>query len=331
MGAAGPRTNAAAINPLISAEPCKPQSVSYRSCYPVQNSLSALSAPLRLNLDMLERTLEGALSLAYVEGPRNGPPLLFCHGVLRGWRDFAPLFPSFVHRWHVHGLDFRGHGGSGRASGAYRIMEYAQDAVAVLRHLDEPAVIYGHSLGALVATVAAAAEPERVRAVILEDPPLDTLGPSIGKTSFHAQFTGMREARLAGHGSVAELAAALAEIRLPTAAGTVRLGDVRDGTQLRLSARCLLSLDPAVFDPFLAGQWFDGYDEASVLARIACPALLLVGNPDRGGMLQSSAADRVQAQLADCVRVDLPEAGHLLHWTHTETVLRLALAFTETL
>ena len=141
----------------------------------------------------------------------------------------------------------------------------------------------------------------------------------------------MREARLADHGSVMALAAALAEIRIPTVAGTVRLGDVRDGTQLRLSARCLLSLDPAVFDPLLAGQWFEGYDEASLLARISCPALLLVGNPDRGGMRRSSVADRIQAQLADCVRVNLPEAGHLLHWTHTETVLRLALAFTEAL
>jgi pimeloyl-ACP methyl ester carboxylesterase len=142
----------------------------------------------------------------------------------------------------------------------------------------------------------------------------------------------MRAARLAGHTSVPALAAALAEIRLPTpAGGTVRLGEVRDGTQLRLSARCLLSLDPAVFDPLLAGRWFDGYDEARILGRVACPVLLLAGSPERGGMLGPSAATRVQRRLAECIRVDVPEAGHLLHWTHTDTVLRLTAGFLESL
>ena len=50
-------------------------------------------------------------------------------------------------------------------------IDYARDAAAVLRSLREPAVVCGHSLGALVAGVVAAQLPERVRAVVLEDPP----------------------------------------------------------------------------------------------------------------------------------------------------------------
>lgn len=268
--------------------------------------------------------------LSYVEGPPSGSPLLFCHGVLRGWRDFSLVLPAFLHRWRVLGLDFRGHGGSDPA-GAYRVTDFAEDAVALLRRLDEPAVVYGHSLGALVACAAAARAPESVRAVVLEDPPFEMLGPRIAETSFHALFTGLRDARLKSAGSVRELTAALAEVRVPTGSGTVRLGDVRDGAQLRFSASCLLRLDPAVFDPLVAGQWLEGYEIADILPGVTCPSLLLSGNVGRGGMLESAVADRAVALLPDCTRVDLPDAGHLLHWTHREAVLGLVTAFLESL
>lgn len=274
--------------------------------------------------------LEGR-RLSFAEGPASGSPFLFCHGVLRGWQDFSLVLPAFLHRWRVYGLDFRGHGGSDPAAGAYRVADFARDAVALLRRLDEPAVVYGHSLGALVACAAAARAPERVRAVVLEDPPFEMLGPRIAETPFHALFTGLRDARLTAAGSVRELTAALGEVRVPTATGGVRLGDVRDGTQLRFSARCLLRLDPAVFDPLVAGQWLEGYELESILARVVCPSLLLAGNVDRGGMLESAVADRAAALLPDCTRVDVPEAGHLLHWTHREAVLRLVTAFVESL
>lgn len=269
--------------------------------------------------------------LSFAEGPPSGSPFLFCHGVLRGWQDFSLVLPAFLHRWRVYGLDFRGHGGSDPAGGAYRVSDYAEDAAALLRRLGEPAVVYGHSLGALVACAAAAQAPECVRAVVLEDPPFEMLGRRIAETPFHALFTGMRDTRLTAAGSVQELAAALAEIRVPTAAGSVRLGDVRDGTQLRFSARCLLRLDPEVFNPLVAGQWFDGYEMEAILPRVVCPSLLLAGSVDRGGMLESAVADRAAALLPDCTRVDVLEAGHLLHWTHREEVLRLVTSFVESL
>src|SRR5438045_742737 len=91
-------------------------------------------------------------SLNTATGPASGPPLVFLHGVTRRWQDFLTLVPALTGRWQVHGLDFRGHGGSGRVPNKYRIIDYVQDAVSVLRtRVAEPAVLYGHSLGALVA------------------------------------------------------------------------------------------------------------------------------------------------------------------------------------
>ena len=86
-------------------------------------------------------------------------------------------------RWHLHLIDHRGHGGSGRAPGQYRVVDHVEDALTVLNWLGRPAVLFGHSLGALVAAAAAAARPELVRAVVLEDPPSDGF---LSRASGHA-------------------------------------------------------------------------------------------------------------------------------------------------
>src|SRR5688500_19229143 len=119
---------------------------------------------------MTERTIATARSvhLNVATGPASGPPLVLLHGVTREWQDYVSLLPALTLRWQVHALDFRGHGKSGRTPGAYRVADYVADAAALLRDLDEPAVVYGHSLGAMVVAAVAGAEPKRGRAVVME-------------------------------------------------------------------------------------------------------------------------------------------------------------------
>lgn len=55
----------------------------------------------------------------------------------------------------------------------YRRSDYAQDVEALVRQqIREPAILFGHSLGAVVALWVAAYAPELVRGLVLEDPPL---------------------------------------------------------------------------------------------------------------------------------------------------------------
>lgn len=274
----------------------------------------------------------GELSLNLYRGPRSGPPILFLHGVLRHWRDYTLQLPHFSARWETLALDFRGHGGSQRVSTGYRVTDYAWDVVTFLEgHVAEPVVIYGHSLGAMVACAVAAEAGERVRAVVLEDPPFETLGPGIVGTPFHAQFLGMRDALRRCPEDVDALARELAEIRIPTAAGTVRLGDLRDPTQLRFSAASLLKLDPAVFKPLLDGEWLEGFAVDEVLAAVRCPALLLAADWNAGGMMPPTLADRVAAILPRCTRVDLKGTGHNARWADPVGTLKLTTAFLESL
>jgi pimeloyl-ACP methyl ester carboxylesterase len=274
-----------------------------------------------------------AIRLNYASGPASGPPLLFLHGVTRRWQDFLLLVPALAARWHVHALDLRGHGRSSRTPGAYLLTDYARDAEAFVNAtFHEPAVVYGHSLGALTAVALAGQAPERVRALVLEEPPAVALIPHIRKTPFHAMFAGMQ--RLAGdHRPVRETTRDLADIRIPDAGveGGARLGDLRDATSLRFLAKCLQDMDPEVLSPLLEGRLLEGCDMEAMASRVACPTLIIRGDDAAGGMLSKDHAEKLAAAMTDCTVIDVADAGHLIHWVQAEATLRLVVGFLESL
>ncbi len=273
------------------------------------------------------------IRLNYASGPASGPPLLFLHGVTRRWQDFLLLAPTLAARWHVHALDLRGHGRSSRTPGAYLLTDYARDAEAfVSATIHEPALVYGHSLGALAAVALAAQAPKLVRALVLEEPPAIALIPHIRQTPFYAMFAGMQ--RLAGDPRpVREIASELADIRIPAAgtAGGKRLGELRDATSLRFLAKCLQDMDPEAFTPLLEGRLLHGCDLEALLSQVACPTLILRGDDTAGGMLSKDHAEKLASALADCTVIDVPDAGHLIHWIRAEVTLRYVVGFIESL
>jgi pimeloyl-ACP methyl ester carboxylesterase len=275
----------------------------------------------------------GGLALNLATGPAAGAPVVLLHGVTRRWQDFLPILPALAARWHVHAIDLRGHGRSGRAAGAYRVIDYVPDVVAFLRDgLAGPAIVLGHSLGAMVAAAAAAEAPGRVRALVLEDPTFAMTGHRIGETGFLDLFRAYQA--FAGSGRpVEEIAAALAEapVAVPGRDGPVRLGEIRDPAALRLSASCLRRLDPDVLPPAIAGRWLDGYDVGATLGRVACPTLLLRGDFAAGGALPDAYAAELAAALRGCLHLRLSGVGHNIHATQAEAMLRLVLPFLASL
>ena len=107
--------------------------------------------------------------LAYRDFGGPGAPLLALHGHFQDGRTFERLAREVGPAWRVVTLDQRGHGESDRAA-EYSPEGYAADAAAVLEHLGlGPAVVLGHGLGGVTAYRLAAARPELVRAVVVED------------------------------------------------------------------------------------------------------------------------------------------------------------------
>jgi pimeloyl-ACP methyl ester carboxylesterase len=248
------------------------------------------------------------------EGRGDAPPLLLLHGVTRASGDWSPVVPRLADEWRVIAVDQRGHGLAPRAH-RYLVVDYVADAARLLRErVRQPAVILGHSLGAMVAAGVAATLPDMVRGVVLADPPFHTLGERIVGTAWETQFAGIRAAAARG-GSVDEVAAALASIRLPRPDGsTVRLGELRSPQAMQWHAACVARLDPEVLAPVIAGRWLEGYDLRAVAAAIRCPVTVVQADTTCGGCLSDADRDSFVAACSDCVVEHFAGAGHLLHW-----------------
>lgn len=105
----------------------------------------------------------------------DGAPVLCLHGWMDNAASFQPM-SGFMHGLDRVALDFPGHGLSDhRPAGThYYFTDYLWDLDAALNALGWPSChLVGHSLGAAVASVYAAAAPDRVRSLVM----LDALGP----------------------------------------------------------------------------------------------------------------------------------------------------------
>ena len=105
-------------------------------------------------------------SLAYEERG-EGPTTLFVHGIgcdRHVWRDV-----HFEGRAVVYDRRAYGESGAPEPYGATSVEEQAEDAVQLL---GEPAVVVGHSLGALVALDLMRRRPELVTSAVVAEPPL---------------------------------------------------------------------------------------------------------------------------------------------------------------
>jgi pimeloyl-ACP methyl ester carboxylesterase len=246
----------------------------------------------------------GPVSINYVaEGAADGPPLVFLHGVMGRWQAWLPIMPAFADEWRVYALDHRGHGRSGHAPGHYRIVDYGEDVVAFLRErVGRPAVLVGHSLGAIISIAVAPEAPELVRAIVLEDPPIGAFADQrFVDRPERARFTASRE---------------LARARLPREELFARLAQAQpeaDAAVLGQRTLTLEQMDPEVLTPILEDRARDGLDLYARLGRIACPTLLQQGNVALGAALEDERVARVRAALSNCVFQRFDDVGHGIH------------------
>ena len=104
------------------------------------------------------------------------PPLLALHGWLDNAGSFARLAPLLATRFHVIALDLPGHGHSDHlpAGASYHYLDYVQAALAAVDSLQlSRCSLLGHSLGAGIAALVAAAAPGRIEHLLL----IESLGP----------------------------------------------------------------------------------------------------------------------------------------------------------
>jgi 4,5:9,10-diseco-3-hydroxy-5,9,17-trioxoandrosta-1(10),2-diene-4-oate hydrolase len=118
-------------------------------------------------------TIVDGVRLAYDDtGPGStGLPLVCLHAIGHGARDFDGLAAAIGDRRRVVALDWPGQGRSGDDHEPPSATRYAALLVAFLDRLGiERAVLLGNSIGGATAIRVAATRPDRVAALVLENP-----------------------------------------------------------------------------------------------------------------------------------------------------------------
>lgn len=107
-------------------------------------------------------------------GPQDRPiDIVFSHANGFNARTYRTILSPLAGALRILAVDQRGHGLSGLAPIEGRVSwdDVADDLMAVLETLDiQGAVLAGHSMGGTLSLLAAAAAPQRVRALALFDP-----------------------------------------------------------------------------------------------------------------------------------------------------------------
>jgi pimeloyl-ACP methyl ester carboxylesterase len=292
----------------------------------------------------VQKTAEvNGISLSYVEGPDNGPPLVLLHAQLLDWFSYSRVLPELAKSYHVYDIDYPGHGATvtppGYAMTADRIGTDLGDFIA--QEIREPVYVTGNSSGGLLAVWLAANRPAQIKAAVLEDPPLFSaeyprIQQTIAYRAFQASYTAATKdhpddfllywirnnaaffRKKVGPGTPFLLTQAVRGYRKANPGKPPELGLIKDDT-VRMLIRGLDRYDPRFGAAFYDGSWNKGFDHAAALARIECPVLLMQADytmlPDgtlNGAMTQEDA-DRAMSLLkhGSFIRIDATHVVNL--------------------
>jgi pimeloyl-ACP methyl ester carboxylesterase len=275
----------------------------------------------------------GEVRLNYAEGPSNGAPLVLLHGLGRRWQVFLPIIPGLSMRWQIIAPDLRGHGKSGKVPRGYQGPQYAEDIARLLREqVQTPAVLFGHSLGGLLAMWIASHHPELVRAVILGDNFI--VARSLPNPMYKTLFSALCQIARKG-GTVEEIAHAIGGIKLPIP-GTEEFVPIHelpgnDEAYLLSWARSVQQVDPDTYAMTLDSSSFAGWNGESILRGITCPTLLLQASGELGGLMTDADVALATRLLPHHSVVKFRNLGHALFIQQPEPVLRAVINFLESL
>ena len=252
------------------------------------------------------------------DGDPSLPPILLLHGITSFGGTWDWIVPALVERFRVLRLDFRGHGQSDRAPGAYGSAAYVSDAVAALQQAaGQPCVVMGHSLGGATTAALAQRHADLLVAAVMEDPPLGLPDGSAGAASLEGNtlldgFRLMRqsipmlqESKIPLDALIDMLAAA------PDTTGSGTFGTKLHADGVASMAGSLLHADATVLDGVLSGT-IEPFLDPTV--PFAVPSLVICADPANPDAVADPNLARHFADLSPDVEVRVIEgAGHLIH------------------
>lgn len=225
-----------------------------------------------------------------------GPRVVLLHGVGLRAEAWNRQIDALAERYDVTAFDMAGHGQSAIPKERMSLADYSD---AVLAALDEPALIVGHSMGAMIALDIANRHPEKVSGVA-------ALNGIFERSAQAASAVRTRAAELDGQTRAdpsTTLERWFGETRSPE----------RDACQDWLN-----EIDPASYKmAYTAFAESDGPSKEA-LTQLACPALFITGEREPNSTPVMSRAMANLAPIGEALIID--EAAHMMPMTHANAV-----------
>lgn len=247
-----------------------------------------------------------------IAGEPTNPALLLLHGLYDRWEAWDSVIRAFSGRYQVIAPDLRGHARSDHPKSGYTPLDYAADIIGMLDVLEtEQVVPVGHSLGALIGVFLAADNPDRVRNLVLVDPPFE-------------QNDATRE----------WLDVLLEAKRRPDAETYETIKELNifngDDEEWRRQTDWLRATADGPFEALIemidTGRTAQLYE---VLRRVTSPTLLMQADPNSGGALSDAGAELALNHLPEGFHRKFGNTGHSIHLEQTSEFVQAVEEFLE--
>jgi pimeloyl-ACP methyl ester carboxylesterase len=262
------------------------------------------------------------------EATPSGLTVLLVHGFLDSGATWDLVAPALTRAGHeVLAPDLRGFGQSAwvGAGGYYHFPDYVADLSELIDSVAPPRLaLVGHSMGGTVTGLLAGARPDRFERVAL----LEGMGPLASEPEMAVErmkiwLRNLRDATRTSR-PLASLQEATSRLALhhPRVPREVLASRAALLTRLDGQGNLVWAYDP--LHRSTAPTPFNLESFRVFLRRIECPTLVVSGGPT--GWHPPDEAERA-ACLRDARLLEIPSAGHMMHWTAPDTLATSLLDF----
>jgi 3-oxoadipate enol-lactonase len=226
-----------------------------------------------------------------------GTPLVLAHGFPMDHAMWNAQIESLSKTCRVIAVDLRGFGQSEATDGPTTMEQFADDLAAVLdaRHVSEPAVLCGLSMGGYIAFAFWRKYASRLRGLILCDTRAEADSPEAAAARrIVAQRVLAEGPGVLVEGMAVRLLAKATPQTQPERVEELRRMAERCSAQGVAAASLGMALRP---------------DSTAILGEIRCPTLVIVGRED--AISPPAEMRRIAGAIPNARLIEIPDAGHL--------------------
>lgn len=256
----------------------------------------------------------GVRQHVYRSGDGRKPPVMLLHGFMENGISWLRVAKALTADYDVIMPDARAHGRSAGPENGFTPELLADDVAALLETLElERPFLVGRSNGAVTAVLVAAAHPDWVRGLVLEEPPAGGMPrPALRQEQeqeqnwFRAWLQWMQRLKQMSHEE--QMASAMA--RWPNGLPTPPDEPLWPEDDFVPYVAALAQFNTDIFKQKV-GYWsLVSYREQA--AALTCPVLMVAGNPELGSLVPEETAAELAASWSDGQVVRVAEAGHII-------------------